>query len=247
MLLATPVPVPFRGSRPDAVRSRPPARPGPGPGRGRNRVRRPRGTDQTSDRSLLVSPNQPSTSAATSTTAASDEDRPALPRPLGRRSSLTTRAIALAVVFLILTISYASSLRIYFAQAEKIAATRAEITERSEAITGLKGKLSQWDDPAYVRLQARERLGWVVPGEIGFRVIGSDGKPLGGGAQITEPRATLAGEQDAWWLRLRRSLEAADRPAPAPGSAPAERSPSRTRHRRRLGRRMPPHAERLSP
>jgi cell division protein FtsB len=174
----------------------------------------------------VVLPDEPSTSAGSAVSAAPDESAgPAPSRPLGRRSSLTTRAIALAVVLLILTISYASSLRIYFAQAEKIAATRTEIAERSEAITELRGKLSQWDDPAYVRLQARERLGWVVPGEIGFRVIGPDGKPLGGGAQINEPRAALSGEEDAWWLRLRRSLEAADRPAPASGSAAAERTP----------------------
>ncbi len=54
---------------------------------------------------------------------------------------MTTRAIALAVVLLILTISYASSLRIYFAQAEKISATRAEIVARQETIAGLRAKL----------------------------------------------------------------------------------------------------------
>ena len=36
-----------------------------------------------------------------------------------------------------------------------------------------------------MKTQARERLGWVVPGEIGYKVVGADGKPLGGGAKIT--------------------------------------------------------------
>ena len=49
-----------------------------------------------------------------------------------RPRSLTARAIALAVVLLILTISYASSLRIYFSQAHDIAATKAEIAERQQ-------------------------------------------------------------------------------------------------------------------
>ena len=47
---------------------------------------------------------------------------------------MTARAIALAVVLVILTISYATSLRIYFAQAHEIAATKAEITERQQRI-----------------------------------------------------------------------------------------------------------------
>jgi hypothetical protein len=44
---------------------------------------------------------------------------------LRRGSSVTARAIALAVVVVILTISYATSLRIYFAQAHEIAATKS--------------------------------------------------------------------------------------------------------------------------
>jgi cell division protein FtsB len=196
--------------------ARPPSRPGAGPGRGRSRARtRPRAADPTTERPAPPVLDEETTPAEPQGTA----------HPRGRRASITTRAIALAVVFLILTISYASSLRIYFAQAEKISATRAEIVQRQEEITELQGRLAQWNDPAYVRLQARERLGWVVPGEIGFKVIGPDGKPLGGGAQITAPQETVAGEPDAWWLRLRRSLEAADRPAPAATPKPAERKP----------------------
>ena len=98
---------------------------------------------------------------------------------------MTARAIALAVVLLILTISYATSLRIYFAQAHEIASTNAEIAERQQRIRELQGELARWGDEAYVRTQARERLGWVVPGETGYTVVGADGKPLGGGAKIT--------------------------------------------------------------
>ena len=103
---------------------------------------------------------------------------------LPRRSSLTTRALALAVVILMLTISYANSLRIYFAQSHEVAATRAEIADREARIGDLQTELHRWDDPAFVKLQARTRLGWVMPGEIGFTVVDADGKPLGGGSQL---------------------------------------------------------------
>ena len=127
---------------------------------------------------------------------------------------MTARAIALAVVLLILTISYGTSLRIYFAQAHEIASTKAEIAERQQRIHELQGDLARWGDEAYVRTQARERLAWVVPGETGYTVVGADGKPLGGGAKISAETASDESEQDSWWSKLWGSVEAADRPAP---------------------------------
>jgi hypothetical protein len=123
------------------------------------------------------------------------------------------------VVLLILTISYATSLRIYFSQAHEISTTRAEIAERQQRIRDLQGELARWDDEAYVRTQARERLGWVVPGETGYTVVGADGKPLGGGAQISAKAATQEPHQNSWWSKLWGSVEAADRPAPVKTSA----------------------------
>lgn len=140
-----------------------------------------------------------------------------------RRSSLTARAIALVVVLLILTISYASSLRIYFAQAHEISARTAEIAERQHKIADLQSELGRWGDVAYVKTQARERLGWVVPGETGFKVVGSDGKPLGGGAEIESEAATAAAPKDAWWDKMWGSVEAADKPAPTNTKPEAEK------------------------
>ena len=131
-------------------------------------------------------------------------------------SSLTARAIALTVVLLILTISYASSLRIYYAQAQDIAATKAEIAERQQRIVELEGELARWQDDEYVRTQARQRLGWVVPGETGYKVVDAQGKPLGGGAEITSEVAPVKEPGDAWWAKLWGSVAAADQPAPVP-------------------------------
>ena len=184
------------------------SRPGAGPGRGRPRARgKPR-----PDGPAPKPPDPVETPVATESPA--PVEAPRVESIKGRRSSITTRAIALAVVLLILTISYASSLRIYFAQAEKISATRVDISARQEQIADLKAELGLWNDPAFVRQQARERLGWVVPGEIGFRAIGPDGKPLGGGAEIG--KAANAGDQPpvAWWQRLKGSMQTADKPAP---------------------------------
>lgn len=125
------------------------------------------------------------------------------------------------VVLLVLTISYATSLRIYFAQAHAIADTTAEIASRQARIADLHGELARWDDPAFVKTQARERLGWVVPGETGFTVVGPDGKPLGGGASIGAENSTPQGPNRVWWDKLWGSVETADRPAPVKPGDPA--------------------------
>jgi cell division protein FtsB len=179
---------------------RPSSRPSAGPGRGSPRAR--------------TQARKPSSSARTPSSAAAAQEEKAT-APLRRRGyGLTARAVALTVVLLILTISYATSLRIYFSQAHEIAATKAEIAERQQRIRDLQGDLGRWDDEAYVRTQARERLGWVVPGETGYTVVGADGKPLGGGAQISAEAATQQQPQNSWWSKLWGSVEAADRPAP---------------------------------
>lgn len=186
-----------------AAGPRTPARPGAGPGRGQ----RPRAASRRPPAPV----HAPSEATPAEEPAASGAHAVRVRRP---RGSLTTRAIALAVVFLVLTISYASSLRIYFAQSAEIAGTRREIAERQARIADLQTDLTRWQNPAYVQTQARTRLGWVLPGETGFKVVGEDGRPLGGGPEITASEAPKP-PQDVWWDKLWGSVEAADKPAPA--------------------------------
>ena len=192
---------------------RPTSRPGAGPGRGKPRAR------TTPRRTPTRTGGQEQTREAAQTAAQEARSEAAV----RRRSSLTTRAIALAVVFLILTISYASSLRIYFAQSAEIATTKQQITQSQARIADLQTDLSRWNDPEYVKTQARARLGWVMPGETGFRVVGEDGQPLGGGAQISSGQPPVAA-QDAWWDKMWGSVEAADKPAP-PKAKPKKPKP----------------------
>lgn len=181
---------------------RPTSRPGAPPGRGKPRTR-----TQAPKSSLRTSTAENAGGADASTA------------PLRRSYILTARAIALSVVLLILTISYATSLRIYFSQAHEISTTKAEIAERQQRILQLQGELARWDDEGYVRSQARERLGWVVPGETGFTVVDAEGRPLGGGAEIKAESTSDEPAQDTWWSKLWGSVEAADRPAPVPDPA----------------------------
>lgn len=135
--------------------------------------------------------------------------------------SVTRRAMVMLVVLAILILSYASSLRIYLSQQHEMAVARQQIAERSAAIEQLNDEVARWQDPTYVKAQARDRLGWVVPGETGYRVIGPDGALLGGGAAIRAEGALPGNEHPrTWWETLWGSVQVADEPAPVSTPAP---------------------------
>ncbi|HOC13091.1 MAG TPA: septum formation initiator family protein [Propionicimonas sp.] len=154
---------------------------------------------------------------------ASGPDTPSEPPPRDRRDEVpvwrrglhvTRRAIVLILVVVALVISFGGSLRGYLAQQHELAVAEQEIRDRSAQIADLEAELARWDDPDYVKAQARDRLGWVMPGETGYRVIGADGKPIGGGVVIESAEKLPAGEHEpVWWDRLWGSMQAADAPA----------------------------------
>lgn len=208
--------------------SRPTARrPGSGPGRGG----RPRSTPtrKPGPRGAGRASATKRTPPARTPVAEEQQEQETFLAMARRRSGLTTRAIALGVVVLMLTISYASSLRIYLDQKRDIADTKAEIAQRKETIADLQTELVRWEDPAYVKSQARARLGWAVPGEVGYRVVDEDGNPIGGSHEIESEEPHLNEAGDSWWARTFGTIEAADHPAPgAEGGPPAEPEPTIT-------------------
>ena len=92
----------------------------------------------------------------------------------GRRNTLTGRAAILALVLAALIVSYASSLRAWSEQQARLADLRTEASDRSRRVADLEKELDRWRDPAYVEAQARQRFGWVMPGEVGYVVVDED-------------------------------------------------------------------------
>ena len=83
--------------------------------------------------------------------------RPA-PVPRAQRAvTATWRLVVLLVVVAGIGMVLAHSLRVYFTQAEEIAAVKAEIAVEQDKIADLNDKLERWNDPAYVRSIARSR------------------------------------------------------------------------------------------
>lgn len=150
-----------------------------------------------------------------------------------RSVGITRRAVALIAVIGVLILSYASSLRIYMNQQRDMAVAQQQITDRQARIDELTDELKRWQDPAYVRAQARDRLGWVVPGETGYVVLGPDGKPIDSSTNIESERSDREEPAaDAWWARIWGSVDAADHPVPKPKDQTSKPKPSATKSTR---------------
>jgi cell division protein FtsB len=153
--------------------------------------------------------------ASTRGTASSTTGRTA------RRPRFTGRAAVLVLVLAVLTVSYASSLRAYLQQRSHIGDLKAQIAEREASITDLEREKKRWEDPAYVKAQARARFGYLMPGEQGFEVIGADGRPLEAQATLNDPDEVIKTVPKAWWSAAWESMELAGDPPP-PDEEPAD-------------------------
>ncbi|HHU37912.1 MAG TPA: septum formation initiator family protein [Propionibacterium sp.] len=135
-------------------------------------------------------------------------------RPAGKLA-LTRRALVLFAVVALLAVSFAGSLRVWVVQSQDLAAAQAQIEQRTARVAELEDELARWNDPAFVRAQARQRLGWVMPGEIGYRVVGADGEVLSGSTDIEGIGDPVTSDLAArWWDRAATSLRQADEPNP---------------------------------
>ena len=122
----------------------------------------------------------------------------------GARPTLTGRAAILVLVLAALVVTLAIPLRAWLSQQSEIAALETEVSQARERVEGLRAELKDWEDPAFVIAQARSRLHFVVPGEVGYVVLGEDDRPI-------VPEEQRPDEQDPWYSRLWESTLQADR------------------------------------
>jgi len=152
--------------------------------------------------------------------AAAAEPRAVATTP--RRSRLTGRAAVLVLVVAVLMVSYASSMKAYLQQRSHVEELRSQIAERESRIAKLEREKERWEDPAYVRQQARERFGYVLPGETSFVVVDGNGDPVDDASSLHDPADVVKVEPTAWWTSAWASMELAGRP-PRMEPPPVER------------------------
>lgn len=84
------------------------------------------------------------------------------------------RMLALAVVMIAITIMLAPTVKIFFDKRAELTALSDDISARQAEGDRLRQQISRWQDPNYVKQQARDRINMVMPGETGYWVFGSD-------------------------------------------------------------------------
>lgn len=75
---------------------------------------------------------------------------------------------AVVVVLALLILPYFQK---WMVQRSEIAAAQAGLARTHSEVIALQEEKRRWNDPDYVKAQARERLHFVMPGETGYVVV----------------------------------------------------------------------------
>ncbi|MQA25055.1 MAG: septum formation initiator family protein [Micromonosporaceae bacterium] len=140
----------------------------------------------------------------TAASRAGGAKRTRAPRPKGR---FTGRAAILALVLSALVLAYAYPVRTYVSQLAQIERLSESQDAQKKRITKLEEELDKWDDPEYVRAQARSRLTYIRPDEVPYVVM--DSRDSAKGEDGADDKAGAGG--DAWYDRMWGSVAASDR------------------------------------
>lgn len=131
----------------------------------------------------------------------------------------------LLFVVLLLIASYTAAVSSWWQQRSEIRSLESSNAQARANIAELQDETLRWEDPAYVTQQARERLGWVMPGEVGYRVIGVDGEVQGGSAELDAPPTTA---EAPWFEKLWVTVDQADQELVGETEGSAESNPEET-------------------
>lgn len=149
--------------------------------------------------------SRPATAARPSATA-----RP----PAARRPAILRPVTMVSGTLVVLVLLLAPSLKPWFEQRAELARLREQVATSRQDVAALEEERRRWQDPEFVRAQARERLDFVLPGERRYVVL--DDRPV---TAATDPSAAAAAQvasnDQAWFGDLWRSVEVAGRPESA--------------------------------
>ena len=120
----------------------------------------------------------------------------------GRRRT-SNRILALSAIFFVLALTIAPPVKHYFTQRAQISALKAQLSADNSALQKAREELLLWQDPEYVKSQARERLHFVLPGERQYIV--TEGETTGNQESTTKIASSLADGQP-WYSRLIASI-----------------------------------------
>ena len=171
-------------------------------------------------RSSATRPGQSRPGAARASRPGAGKERPALaarPRtpqaaPPSASTAWVRGAILLGIVVM-LAVTIVPTLRSLVQQRGDTAALREKVAEQRQTVQQLERETALWKDPAYIEVQARERLKFVRVGDRAYTVIDPSADATGA---PTEARpivaAPMANAASPWYGKVWQSIQIADRP-----------------------------------
>jgi cell division protein FtsB len=192
--------------RPDPKRRSPSGRPkGAAPAR-----RKPRPVDKGSAPKASTPQAEPKETIRESIVASAEQQSEQ------RFGSAARRAAILAAVICVLTLTIAGPVRTYFGQRTEMKQLKATEAQLRSQIADLEEQKVKLADPVFIAAQARERLGFVMPGDIPYQVQLPAGAAVPG-SPGSEPAAKHSDQP--WYTALWHTIADAPHgvsPAPAP-------------------------------
>ncbi|MER6302901.1 septum formation initiator family protein [Kitasatospora sp. NPDC001539] len=147
---------------------------------------------------------------------------------LAARPRFTSRATVLVLVLCSLVAILAYPTRQFISQRAEISAQRAKADHARQQVEQLRRDKARWQDPEYVKAQARARLHYAVPGETPYIAV----DPAGSAARPSAPAAPASAGGSAraaakpWYASIWDSVDAADLAAAPPSVTPRPLPPS---------------------
>ena len=122
---------------------------------------------------------------------------------------ISARLVVVLTVAAILAVMLVPSVYQWWQQERELAQIKAQVAEQQEKNAQMQRQLDLWNDPDYISTQARERLGYVRPGETQYTVVDP-------GAQYQDSALAAAaaptGPARPWVLQLAILVGKADQP-----------------------------------
>ena len=88
-----------------------------------------------------------------------------------RGITVNAQTITVASMVVLGIFVLAPQAQLWFQQRQNIADLQEQVRASKESLTQLKVQRNRWNDPAFVRAQARNRLYYVMPGEVSYVVM----------------------------------------------------------------------------
>ncbi|HEU0256394.1 MAG TPA: septum formation initiator family protein [Microbacteriaceae bacterium] len=118
------------------------------------------------------------------------------PHPLLRDIHASAFWVLMLAILVLGVVILSPTVHLYVTQQNQIAALRSAVGGEQHRLDTTRAQAARWNDPSYVRSEARERLYFVMPGETSFLVI--DDLPhatkRGAGAKVQKNVQTAKGD-----------------------------------------------------